>query len=94
MQLGSISGRKNRMQSRPSALALYNARSWLEELDMMHFIHNRRFLLVAIVVTIGFASGADAQTSNEAVWQQFTDWLVSAPQFDGPGRCTINIVRD
>jgi hypothetical protein len=61
-----------------------NARSrartlkWLEELDMMHLMHNRRFLLAAIVVTaIGFASGADAQTSNEAVWQQFTDWLVA-----------------
>ena len=52
---------------------------------MTHLMHNRRFLLAAIVVTaIGFASGADAQTSNEAVWQQFTDWLVSAPQFDGP----------
>jgi SAM-dependent methyltransferase len=48
-------------------------------------VHNRRFLLAAIVVTaMGFASGADAQTSNEAVWLQFTDWLVSAPQFDGP----------
>ena len=47
---------------------------------MTHLMHNRRFLLAAIVVTaIGFASGADAQTSNEAVWQQFTDWLVSAP---------------
>jgi 2-polyprenyl-3-methyl-5-hydroxy-6-metoxy-1,4-benzoquinol methylase len=52
---------------------------------MMHLMHNRRFLLAAIVVTaMGFASGADAQTSNEAVWLQFTDWLVSAPQFDGP----------
>jgi hypothetical protein len=52
---------------------------------MMHLTDNRRSLLAAIVVTaIGFASGANAQTSNEAVWQQFTDWLVGAPQFDGP----------
>ena len=62
---------------------------------MTHLMHNRRFLLAAIVVTaIGFASGADAQTSNEAVWQQFTDWLVSAPQFDGPREITTNIVQD
>jgi SAM-dependent methyltransferase len=52
---------------------------------MVHLAHNRRSLLAAIVVTaIGFASGANAQTSNDAVWQQFTDWLASAPQFDGP----------
>ena len=51
----------------------------------MHLMPSRRFFLAASVVTaIGFASGADAQTSNEAVWQQFTDWLESAPQFDGP----------
>jgi hypothetical protein len=51
----------------------------------MHLMPSRRFFLAASVATaIGFASGADAQTSNEAVWQQFTDWLESAPQFDGP----------
>ena len=62
---------------------------------MMHLMHNRRFLFAAIVVTaIGFASGADAQTSNEAVWQQFTDWLVSAPHSMVQGRCTTNIVQD
>ena len=62
---------------------------------MMHFMPSRRFLLAAIVVAaIGFASGADAQTSNEAVWRQFTDWLVSAPNSTAHGRCTTNIVRD
>jgi hypothetical protein len=34
----------------------------------MHLMNIRRFLLAAIVVTaIGFASGANAQTINEAV---------------------------
>jgi hypothetical protein len=62
---------------------------------MMHLMHNRRFLLAAIVVTaMGFASGADAQTSNEAVWLQFTDWLVSAPNSTVHGKCTTNIVQD
>ena len=51
----------------------------------MHLMPSRRFFLAASVVTaIGLAGGADAQTSNEAVWQQFADWLESAPQFDGP----------
>jgi 2-polyprenyl-3-methyl-5-hydroxy-6-metoxy-1,4-benzoquinol methylase len=57
----------------------------LEELDMVHLRHDRRFFFAMIVVAaIGFANGTDAQTSNEAIWQQFTDWLASAPQFDGP----------
>ena len=52
---------------------------------MVHLRHDRRFFFAMIVVAaIGFANGTDAQTSNEAIWQQFTDWLASAPQFDGP----------
>jgi 2-polyprenyl-3-methyl-5-hydroxy-6-metoxy-1,4-benzoquinol methylase len=52
---------------------------------MMHLTRNRSSLLAAIIVTaIGFTSGANAQTPDEAVWQQFTDWLTRAPQFDGP----------
>jgi predicted O-methyltransferase YrrM len=52
---------------------------------MIHLTHIRRALLAAIIVTATvFAGGATAQPSNEAVWQQFTDWLVDAPQFDGP----------
>ena len=49
----------------------------------MHFA--KRTLIAAMIVAgAGFASHTYAQVSDEEIWQQFTDWLVSAPQFDGP----------
>jgi SAM-dependent methyltransferase len=42
---------------------------------------------VVLVVALAFAGGtlAQAQRSNEAIWQQFVEWLPSAPPVDSPG---------
>jgi hypothetical protein len=49
---------------------------------LTRFISGTIIALIAIFIA---PAGANAQPSNEAIWNQFLDWLPKAPPFDSPG---------
>jgi hypothetical protein len=55
--------------------------------DEMNLTLSHRIFVAVLVLLAAFMlpGHAQAQPSNEAIWQQFVQWLPSAPPFDNPG---------
>jgi len=47
--------------------------------------HQTAVAVVILLAAFMLAGHAQAQPSNETIWQQFVQWLPSAPSFDNPG---------
>jgi SAM-dependent methyltransferase len=47
--------------------------------------HQTAVAVIVLLAAFMLPGHAQAQQSNEAIWQQFVQWLPSAPPFDNPG---------